>query len=121
MGMGFVRSNDGRVTAFDSATGERRWFWNHDVPTLSVRGNDAPVLGPGYLFVGNDDGTISALAAQDGRPLWEQGVAQHKGRTELDRLAAIDATPVLDGTTLFATSFKYPTLPLHPPHHTPHL
>ena len=48
MGMVFVRSNDGRVTAFDAASGERRWFWVHDVPTLTVRGNDAPVLGPGY-------------------------------------------------------------------------
>ena len=115
MGMVFVRSNDGRVTAFDAATGERRWFWNHDVPTLSVRGNDAPVLGPGYLFVGNDDGTISALAAQDGRPLWEQVVAQQEGRTELDRMADIDGTPVLDGTTLLATSFKGQTMAIDAP------
>src|SRR3546814_1043312 len=52
-GMAFVRSNDGRVTAFDAATGERRWFWAHDMPLLTVRGNDAPSLGPGYVFVGN--------------------------------------------------------------------
>ncbi len=115
MGMVFVRSNDGRVTAFDAASGERRWFWNHDVPTLSVRGNDAPVLGPGYLFVGNDDGTVSALAAPDGRPLWEQVVAQPEGRTELDRMADVDGTPVLEGTTLYATSFKGQTMAIDAP------
>ncbi len=115
MGMVFVRSNDGRVTAFDAATGERRWFWNHDVPTLSVRGNDAPVLGPGYLFVGNDDGTVSALAAPDGRPLWEQAIAQQEGRTELDRMADVDGTPVLEGTTLYATSFKGQTMAIDAP------
>lgn len=115
LGMVFVRSNDGRITAFDAASGERRWFWNHDVPTLSVRGNDAPVLGPGFVFVGNDDGTVTALSATDGRPLWEQPVAAAEGRTELDRMADIDGTPVLDGAVLFASSFKNQTAAIDAP------
>ncbi len=114
-GMVFVRSNDGRVTAFDAASGERRWFWSHDLPTLTVRGNDAPVLGPGYLFVGNDDGTVAALAVADGRLLWEQTVAEADGRTELDRMADIDGTPVLDDTTLYATSYKKRTMAIDAP------
>ena len=115
MGMVFVRSNDGRVTALDAASGERRWFWAHEVPLLSLRGNDAPVLGPGYLFVGNDDGTVTALAANDGRPLWEQAVAQPEGRTELDRMADVDGTPILDGSTLYASSFKRQTIAIDAP------
>lgn len=115
LGMVFVRSNDGRITALDAASGERRWFWNHDVPTLSVRGNDAPALGPGYVFVGNDDGTLSALSAADGRPLWEQPIAPAEGRTELDRMADVDGTPVLDGAVLFASSFKNQTAAIDAP------
>lgn len=115
MGMVFVRSNDGRVSAFDAASGERRWFWTRDVPTLSVRGNDAPVLGPGFIFVGNDDGTVSALGANDGRPLWDQTVAQAEGRTELDRMADVDGTPVLEGTMLYASSFKNQTVAIDAP------
>ncbi|AWV07316.1 outer membrane protein assembly factor BamB [Marilutibacter maris] len=115
MGMVLVRSNDNRVTAFDAATGERRWFWNHDVPALSVRGNDAPLLGPGLVFVGNDDGTLSALSATDGRPLWEQPIGQQEGRTELDRMADVDGTPVLDGQVIFATSFKGSTVAIDGP------
>ncbi|MFC3549404.1 outer membrane protein assembly factor BamB [Lysobacter cavernae] len=115
MGMVFVRSNDGRVTALDATSGERRWFWAHEVPMLSVRGNDAPVLGPGFIFVGNDDGTVSALSATDGRPLWEQAVAQAEGRTELDRMADVDGAPVLEGTTLYASSFKKQTIAIDAP------
>lgn len=114
-GFVFVRSNDGRVTAFDAATGERRWFWTRDVPLLSVRGNDAPLLGPGFLFVGNDDGSVVALSASDGRPLWEQAVAQPEGRTELERMADIDGTPALDGTVLYATSYKGQTMAIDGP------
>ena len=68
-GLVFVRSNDGRTTAFDAANGERRWFNSQELPSLTVRGNAPVVTGPGVLFIGNDDGTLSALAMQDGRPL----------------------------------------------------
>lgn len=115
MGLVFVRSNDGRLSAFDAASGERRWFWTRDVPMLSLRGNDAPVLGPGFVFVGNDDGTVVALSATDGRPMWEQAISQPEGRTELDRMADIDGTPVLEGSTLYASSFKKQTLALDGP------
>lgn len=114
-GMVLVRSNDNRVTAFDAASGERRWFWNHDVPALSVRGNDAPLMGPGVVFVGNDDGTLSALSANDGNPMWEQPIGQQEGRTELDRMADVDGTPVLDGPVIFATSFKGSTVAIDGP------
>lgn len=85
-----VRSNDGRVTAFDAAAGERRWFHAEEGPTLSVRGNAPIVIGPGVVFVGNDSGTLSALALQDGRPLWEQAIGVPEGRTELERMADVD-------------------------------
>jgi outer membrane protein assembly factor BamB len=114
-GMVLVRSNDGRITAFDEASGERRWFWEHETPTLAVRGNDGPVLGPGFAFVGNDDGTVSALALADGRLVWEQTVAAAEGRNELDRMADVDGTPVLDGTTLYATSYKKQTMAIDGP------
>ena len=114
-GLVFVRSNEGRVTAFDAATGVRRWFWTRELPNLTVRGNGAPVLGPGYLFVGNDDGSITALSITDGRPLWDQTVAPAEGRTELDRMADVDGTPVLDGTTLYASSYKKQTVAIDAP------
>lgn len=114
-GLALVRSNDGRVTAFDVANGERRWFWNNELPSLTVRGNDAPVLGPGLVFVGNDDGTLAAISLVDGRPLWDLPVGQPDGRTELDRMADVDGTPVLDGTILYASSYKNQTLAIDGP------
>lgn len=114
-GMVFVRSNDGRLTALDAASGERRWFWNRELPTLTVRGNDGPVLGPGFVFIGNDDGTLAALAIADGRQLWDVPVAQPDGRTELDRMADVDGTPVLDGTVLYASSYKQSTMAIDAP------
>ena len=113
--MVFVRGNDGRVTAFDAASGERRWFWTRVMPALTVRGNDSVVLGPGYVFVGNDDGTVAAISMQDGSLIWEQAVGQAEGRSELERMADVDGTPVLDGAVLYASSFKGQTMAIDAP------
>ena len=117
VGQGFVlvRSIDGRVTAFDAESGERRWFWAKETPPLTVRGNSSPLLVPGGAFVGNDDGTLSALTLSNGRLLWEQIVSPGEGRSELDRMSDVDGTPVLDGTTLYVTSFKGQTLAIDGP------
>lgn len=114
-GMVFVRSNDGRTTAFDAASGEQRWYNDHELPSLTVRGNASLTPGPGLLFTGNDDGTLNALAMQDGRLLWEQNVGLPEGRTELERMADVDGPVVLDGTMLYANSFKSRTLAIDGP------
>jgi len=114
-GMVLVRSIDGRVTAFDASSGERRWFWEKETPSLTVRGNGSPLLVPGGALIGNDDGTLSALSLANGGQLWEQMVSTGEGRSELDRMADVDGTPVLDGATLYATSYKGQTLAVDGP------
>jgi outer membrane protein assembly factor BamB len=110
-----VHGNDGRLTALDAATGERRWFYSPDVPALTVRGTGGITLGPGIVFVGNDNGTVTALSMTDGNPLWSTPVAEPDGRSELDRMADVDGAPVLDNTTLFATSYKNHTVAIDGP------
>jgi outer membrane protein assembly factor BamB len=114
-GLVLVRSIDGRVTAFDAASGERRWFWEKEAPALTVRGNSSPLLAPGAAFIGNDDGTLSALTISNGAQIWEQLVSTGEGRNELDRMADVDGTPVLDGTTIYVTSYKGQTLSIDGP------
>lgn len=114
-GMVLVKANDGGVTAFDAATGERKWFWNHEMPALTVRGNAPVTLAPGVVFSPNDDGTLAALNLSNGAQVWSQTVADASGRSELDRMADVDGPAVLDGTTLYASSFKKETIAIEGP------
>ncbi|CAM0124134.1 Outer membrane protein assembly factor BamB [Stenotrophomonas geniculata] len=111
----YVRSNDGRITAFDAGNGTQKWFNPSELPALTVRGNAPVVTGPGVLFIGKDEGAVAALAQQDGRTLWEQNVGNGEGRTELERMADVDGAPVLDGNTLFVSSFKNQTMAIEGP------
>lgn len=114
-GLVFVRSNDGRVTAFDAASGERRWFNDRELPSLTVRGNAPLTVGPGVLLVGNDDGTMSAAGLNDGRTLWDVPVGLPEGRTELERMADVDGAPLIEGSRIYASSFRKRTIAIDGP------
>ena len=114
-GLVVVHSNDGKVTAFDEATGEKRWSWSDTPVSLTVRGSSAPLMGPGYVFIGTDSGKLVALSAADGNQAWEATVADPDGRNELERMNDVDGTPVLDGSTLYASSYKGHTIAVDGP------
>lgn len=107
-----VRANDGKVHGLDLSTGAKKWQFDRGLPSLSVRGNGSPVLGPGMIFVGFEDGTLIALSQQDGKRVWEQLIAKPDGRTELERMADIDGEIQVGDREVFATSYHNSTMAL---------
>lgn len=65
----FAASYDGRVAAFDAATGRREWAVDTELP-LSA----GPSHGGGVLALGSADGDLIALNAADGTELWRVAV-----------------------------------------------
>ena len=101
-----VKSGDNRVFLLDSTDGGRKWVYQRSTPTLSIRSAGVPVFADRYLFVGFPGGKLVALSMQNGAPVWEGAVALPKGATELDRVADIVASPVIDGTQICAVAFQ---------------
>ncbi|MEO8743245.1 MAG: outer membrane protein assembly factor BamB [Lysobacteraceae bacterium] len=102
-----VRSDDGHVQGLSLADGKQVWAFEHPLPTLTLRGNSAPVLGSnGLVYLGYSDGTLVALRSQDGIKVWEQVVAQPDGRSDIDRLADIDGNIVASTDGVYAASYK---------------
>ena len=101
-----VKSGDNAVFLFDAVDGGRKWVYQRSTPPLSVRSAGSPVFADRYVFVGYPGGKLVALALQNGAPVWEGAVAQPKGATELDRVADIVATPMVDGRQICAVAFQ---------------
>ena len=99
-----VRTVDGRLHALSLEDGTRRWTFDRIVPNLTLRGLSPPLLHGGRLFVGMDNGRMVALNPETGEVLWEQVIAAPTGRSELERLADIDAALVADGAELYVAS-----------------
>ena len=87
----YVTTGYGYVHALDPATGEPRWQRRIGPP---LRG--APTVGTGRVFVITYDNQLHALAADDGRTLW-----QHSGIPEDAGLVG-SPSAALEGTTVVA-------------------
>ncbi|OKJ69980.1 serine/threonine protein kinase [Streptomyces sp. CB02460] len=61
----YVSGQTGRVTAFDPATGRRKWSRQ-----TSVEGASGPAAGDGALFFSSATGRVVALSPSDGTVLW---------------------------------------------------
>lgn len=101
-----VRSGDNRVFLLDLSDGGRKWVYQRATPTLSLRNTAPPIFGDRFVFVGFPGGKLVALGLQNGAPVWEGAVALPKGATELDRVADIVSTPVIEGNQVCAVAFQ---------------
>ena len=105
-GVVVLRTVDGRLRGLESTTGRELWQIEHKPPRLSLRGTGAPFVTQGLVFAGFDDGRVGAYTLREGAPLWENLVSTGRGRTEIERLADVDASPMVLGNDMYAVSFN---------------
>ena len=109
-----VRTVDGRVIAMDPADGTRRWSYSTDVPSLSLRGNGEPVLVPGGVLLGLDNGKVLALAAANGQRAWQATVAEPSGRSPVDRMVDVDGALGFGRSEVYAATYQGEVVRLEP-------
>ena len=101
-----VRTVDGKLFGLDATNGERSWIYDRTVPVLTLRGTSAPVIAGDVVVAGFDSGHVAAISLADGQLRWESQVAAPSGSTELERLADMDADPMVSDGVVFAVAFQ---------------
>lgn len=101
-----VRTVDGHVEGLASADGATRWAVDEQVPRLTLRGTAPPVLAGDRIIAGFDSGKVLAIDPRNGDVLWDAIVNAPHGRTELERLADIDAPARVSGDDIFVVGFQ---------------
>ncbi len=104
-GYTIVRTGDGNIYGLNSATGVEMWNYDRTVPSLTLRGNAAPVIDDDLVLAGFDNGRLVALDLRSGKPSWDSPLAIPSGRSDLERMVDVDAEPVVVGATAFVASF----------------
>lgn len=100
-----ARTVDGKVHAIDVPTGNIRWRFAQQLPSLTLRGISAPLIAGDRVICGFANGKVIALSLDDGSQRWETAIAQPRGRNELERIVDVDAQLTLRGDLLYAASF----------------
>lgn len=105
-GVVIVNTSRGELAAFDAESGEERWRISSDVPNLTLRGDSSPASVSGGVFWGMGNGRLGAAFIENGNIIWQQPIASPKGATEIDRLVDVDASPVIEGSLLYAVGYN---------------
>lgn len=101
-----ARSNDGKVYLLDSVSGKQRWIYNRTLPALTLREQGHLLLSNNAVFAGHAGGKLTALALNNGAPLWEVNVALPRGATELERIADVVGPLASDDRLICAAAFQ---------------
>lgn len=105
-GLVVVRAGDASITGLDATDGKVRWVYQRSIPALILRSYARPLIVGEVTIVGFPGGKLVAIANNNGAAVWEATVALPKGSTELERMADITSSPVLDGNTVCAAAFQ---------------
>jgi outer membrane protein assembly factor BamB len=89
-------ATDGRVRAFDLATGERRWVYEGKTPFFA-----APAVAAGVVYAGDLLGGVHALGLADGTPRWKLDLGTHP---DVKAPGMIYGGPVVHGGRLFVAT-----------------
>jgi len=101
-----IRTVDGHVEGYSSTDGSARWAVDEQVPRLTLRGTSPPILAGDRVICGFDNGKVLAIDPRNGDVMWDAIVNAPHGRTELERLADIDAPPRVSGDDIFVVGFQ---------------
>lgn len=101
-----ARGNNGHVYLLEAADGELRWDTGRVLPALTLREQSHMLLTPGALYVGHAGGRVSALALNNGAPLWESNVTLPRGTTELERIADVVGPMAMDDRQVCAAAYQ---------------
>lgn len=101
-----VSIGDGKVVALDARTGQRIWVSSNTVPALSLRGGGRPAVAGERVIVGFASGHLAAFNLHNGKRLWETAIAVSRGRSEIERLVDIDATPRVFDNMIYTVTYQ---------------
>jgi outer membrane protein assembly factor BamB len=101
-----VRCGDSRIYGIQLSDGSKKWVYERSNPTLTIRSSAGVALSDGFAYAGFAGGKMVAIRVDDGKPVWEVSVAQPKGTTEIERIADITSTPVIDGQLVYAVAYQ---------------
>lgn len=104
-GLVIVRTSDTRVTAFDAMTGEQRWRYQRQAPSLTVKTASSMIFFGPMVLVGQSNGYLLGLSL-DGKPMWQSLVSEARGITEVERLVDVMGTPLHHEDLLCASAFQ---------------
>jgi len=113
-GMLVLRNNNGDLIGLSADTGHELWRRKFNVPALTIYGYSMPLIVPGGVLLGLDDGSLVALTLTEGKLIWKTQLSQPQGRSEIERMIDADGAIVVDNAYIYAVNYQGKLVQLEP-------
>jgi outer membrane protein assembly factor BamB len=101
-----VPTSGDKLVGLSATDGELIWTLAESTPRLLLRGRGRPLIVSDVALAGFDNGKLMLIRLDNGQRLWEVRVGDAIGKTEIERLADVDARPILIGDTVYAAAYQ---------------
>ncbi|MBP9722528.1 MAG: outer membrane protein assembly factor BamB [Gammaproteobacteria bacterium] len=102
----YVQTTDGTLSSLDGLTGKLNWEYKVLVPDLTLYATSSPIVWGNMVIAGFSNGKIMAFNKATGNPEWDYQIATPNGRSNIQRMVDINASPVVNGGVLYAVSYQ---------------
>lgn len=94
------------IFGFNATSGEELWHYDFQAPILTLRGSSTPLILGDHALVGVSGGRLAKVELATGLPEWITTVTPPRGRSELERIADLNATPVVAEQTIYVAAYN---------------
>lgn len=102
----FSKTINGEITVLNTKTGDTIWNYQQTLPSLILRDTSNPVLQDNALLIGFSNGTLIGFDQTSGNNIWTKQVSLPEGKTDVERMADISATPKVVDNTVYAAAYQ---------------
>jgi outer membrane protein assembly factor BamB len=100
------RGVGGQLSAVSIEDGTEIWAVIQTLPTLTLRGNSAPIVIGDSVVAGFDNGRVGMYEMEFGQREWEIALASPVGRSEIDRLVDVGVDLEIFGNDVYAATYQ---------------
>jgi len=102
----YVHGANDSVYALDIKDGQELWQYQANTPPIMFRQVSNPVLAANKVLVGFSNGKLIAFDSATGLMEWEKEIAVSKGRSDIQRMVDVNASPVVVDKTVYAVGYQ---------------
>ncbi len=102
----FAKTINGEITVLNAQTGAPIWNYQQTLPSLILRDTSDPVINGQALLTGFSNGVLMAFEKTSGNILWSKQISLPEGKTDVERMADVAATPKIVNDTVYAATYQ---------------
>lgn len=105
-GLVVVKGLDNSLTGIAQKDGRKLWHFSQPASSIVLHAASQPQIGSKAVVAGFADGKLVAVDQKTGALLWTREIMKSSGVTDIERMADIDVTPIIQEGVVYTATYQ---------------